>query len=600
MRFIPAEIREKSQFETHQMLFLDCWYGLTHNQSLDSYRVKCLNARTIVRELCEEIEIGRLDNPEFEAICQEALVLLENDPVVLTYFAKGVAALKPFLEKPPTLQIGSGTKQEKENTDNRTRLRDSKFAATDLLASLESRYFGTLCNRLTESLASKDILSVESLTNAILSDLVAQGWVLSELFRWHHKFIANDDRTFEQNLTFMLRQLKRQSEGYVVTLRISGGENVRQIPAFANFILSPNSGLEAEKEFQKRFIAEDEYTTFAKASFRSVDFLSAAILARDEIEPLLDALRFEFEPGLLNIDKQAFVVRAGDSRKMLVQIDNPVPNPIDSLDQDDFKTFSEKLSVALNSTTLDQESKNRIETAIRRYRFGRDSHNYSDKFLNWWMGIEALTSSGVQKIGRTVTENASHAMLCGYMFRILRDLLITLKYLRVEWRNDFKSVANVESLAELNVPGLVNLLQHKTQAPMLWDSITDRPHIVSRGRLITQWVNDPAKMATQLELHLRRLHWQISRLYRIRCCLVHGSRVRFRLALYSANLEYYLKQTLKFALNMLSESPHISDLTSLFQRAGVMWQRQFNALKENNASHAAINDAIFASIVAKD
>lgn len=599
MRFVLEEERKAKPLEQHEVLFLDCWYGLTHNQSLDSYRVKCLNARTIVRELCEELEIGRLDQPEFQGICEETLATLERDTVVPLSFSKGYAALKPLIATPP--QLSGGSKKDKEDAENKTRLRDLRFAASDLSAALEDRYFRTVCNRLQDALDNKDVANIAQLTDAVLSDLVAQGWELSELFRWHWKFLADDGRTFSENLAFMLKQLKRPEEEFAVTLRLSGGKNVREITEFGHFALSPKSGIVAEQDYQKRFVEEDDYTVFASGRFLSVDFLSAAICAREKIEPLLDALRFEFEPRLLSIDRNAMVVRAGDNRKMLVQVVNPVPNPVDPTDSEDFSKFSGKLSAVLRSPRLDANSKNRIETAFRRYRFGRDSDSYADKFLHWWMGLEALSSSGGPKIGRTVTCNVSHAMLTGYMFRILRDMLITLKYLKIEWHDDYKAPTQAETVADLSVPGLVKLLLDDALAKQLWNSLSDRPYIVARGEQVTEWVAKPDKAALQLKAHLQRLQWHIDRLYRIRCCFVHGSPVRFRLALYSANLEYYLKQTLTFALNALSEHQHVGDLGSLFQRAEVMWKRQIEALEDNaSANQQTINEAIYASVVTQD
>jgi len=597
MRYFPRTETSNQEFQPHELLFLDCWYGLTHEKSLDSYRVKCLNARTIVRELCQEVAEGRIDQPEFQGLCNESLAILRSDPALDPSFSLGLAAIMPFLESPPLLPASSD-KKEKEKLDKQDRLREMMFAATDLLAALESRYFSTACNRLVESLAKPEVQHIAPLTDAVVSDLVSRGWELGELFRWHRKFLAPDGRTFSKNLEFMIECLKRPPTEFKVTLRISGGKNLRQLTEFRSFSLSPQSHIQPEQEYQTRFASEDRYTVFAEGTFLSVDFLSAAIQARDAIEPLLDSLRFEFEPGLLSIDRQAFVVRGGDEKKMLVHVDNPVPNPVDKLDEESFKSFSERLATVLTSATIDTESKNRIETALRRYRFGRDSHNYADKFLHWWMGLEALTSVGGTRIGRTVTDNVKHGMLCGYLFRILRDMLITLKYLRVEWHADYRDKVPVESFAEIDVPGLLRIIRDKPLATRLWDSIPNCSYVVERGRQISEWVTEPTKAECQLSSHLQRLNWHVDRLYRIRCCLVHGAPVRFRLALYSANLEYYLKQMLMFTLNELARHEHITDLASLYQRNAVLWTRRIAALKDTKSPHEqTINEAIFASAV---
>jgi len=150
----------------------------------------------------------------------------------------------------------------------------------------------------------------------------------------------------------------------------------------------------------------------------------------------------------------------------------------------------------------------------------------------------------------------------------------------------------------MDVPGLLGIIRDKTLATRLWSSISNCSYVAERGRQISEWVTEPAKAEYQLSSHLQRLNWHVDRLYRIRCCLVHGAPVRFRLALYSANLEYYLKQMLMFTLNELAMHEHITDLASLYQRNAVLWTRRIASLKDTrSANEQTINEAIFASAV---
>ena len=117
---------------------------------------------------------------------------------------------------------------------------------------------------------------------------------------------------------------------------------------------------------------------------------------------------------------------------------------------------------------------------------------------------------------------------------------------------------------------------------------------------IANWLVAPNKTAVQLQSHLRQLQWHIQRLYRIRCCIVHGSPICFRLALFAANLEYYLKQTLMFSLNAFHEHPHITDLAGLFQRGVITWQRHLAQLGAKDANNDTIADAVFADVLIKN
>ncbi len=132
----------------------------------------------------------------------------------------------------------------------------------------------------------------------------------------------------------------------------------------------------------------------------------------------------------------------------------------------------------LSSSHLDTQSRNRIETAFRRYRFGRDSVNYTDKFLHWWLGLVVLTGVGGMHIGPTVTDTVSYIMLCGYMQRILHDLVLTIRALKFEWMEVFATSSGNPSLNMLTVEGLIQLLRNQAARDSLWTAINDRPHIL--------------------------------------------------------------------------------------------------------------------------
>ncbi len=81
----------------------------------------------------------------------------------------------------------------------------------------------------------------------------------------------------------MFETVGTRSGGFEVKLRISGGRNIRQISSLGSFRLSRQSGNAAQEDDKllERFATDDDYTTFAEVALESVDFLSAAIFARD-------------------------------------------------------------------------------------------------------------------------------------------------------------------------------------------------------------------------------------------------------------------------------------------------------------------------------
>jgi hypothetical protein len=190
--------------------------------------------------------------------------------------------------------------------------------------------------------------------------------------------------------------------------------------------------------------------------------------------------------------------------------------------------------------------------------------------------------------------------LNNYLNRILRDLLITIKYGRIIWPAELVGFCDGVQLKDLSIKHILTILQSGTHRDKLWSQLTDYPLVLHYGKKVSQWLLDPKQMAAQLELHLNHLRSHISRLYRIRCCIVHGSPIHFRLALFTANMEYYLKQMILFVLNSFYSFGHISTLDEVFCRGRLTGERLLAQLKDSKATPDDARDAVYADIVVRD
>ncbi len=233
MRVITADKLDAAGLDPHQRFFVELWYGMTHLYSLDSYRVRCLNAHGIVRELNEELHIGLVNDDELGALCGEALEILQDDPLInthFTHFAPQMRVIQPLLRKPP--------KGAKDSRNESLLWRQLKFVTQDFLVALDGGYLAQLCDAIPQAVKPNNEDQVRLLVSALLSELVAQGWPLESLFSWHRHFLKPVDQrthTFEQDLTFMLRQLKRGPQSFRVTLRLSGSKKFAASESFTAF-----------------------------------------------------------------------------------------------------------------------------------------------------------------------------------------------------------------------------------------------------------------------------------------------------------------------------------------------------------------------------
>jgi hypothetical protein len=591
MRVLNKDKLITAKLTPHESFFVELWYSMTHMQSLDSYRVKCMNSRMIVRELCEELKIAIIKNEELKGLCDEVTRILKNDPVIQNDFQTFAHEVSDRIEKFPQIKGGEKKKQQGESRE-RIHL---DFVVSDFSAELEKSYFEKLTSYLQRAIKPDNENEIKLLVDSLLSDLLDKGWPLETLFDWHRHFLKKKkkDYSFSENLAFMLKIFTSPPLEHLVSLRLQGGKKLEQLKRFEDFSFVGQVDIASDHPQKKKF-QTGQSLGFAQINVKGVDFLSAAIQAREQFEQLADLLRFDFEPSKLQVDRLCHVKRLRDTKEDFPYVRTAVPNPTEKNEYQDFNAFAHDLDIVSCKTEIEESSRTQLQAAIRQYRFGRDSENYKDKFLNWWMGLEALTRVDKKKdIGSSVTFNVSRVMAIPYLHRLIRDLLTTLKYSKIYWPQELVDISGCNDLEQLTVNQLIAVLQSEEAQNKLWEQCTAIPTLSFRGRELGDFLRDPQKTAKRLKEHVEHLEWHLNRIYRIRCCIVHGALIRFRLGLITANLEFYLKQVIQLVLKTFRNYDHIGSLSEFFHRAEFSYERTIESLEKEGAGPEQVKIAAF-------
>jgi hypothetical protein len=403
--------------------------------------------------------------------------------------------------------------------------------------------------------------------------------------------------SFNSNLKFMLKVLQQPPQPFEVTLRLWNCSKLISIREIGQFTISLEVNLEAnidgkvDNKFEK-FIKTPSSGCFAKTKVDAFDFLSAANIARETFENLMDFVRFEFEPNAINIDPSCYIKRLVDSKIAIFPISRGTPNPTPFISQEELLSFVKDIDTISKKTDLDINSISQIQSAIRQYRFGHDSDNFKDKFLYWWLGLEPISRFDEGDIGITVNNNISHLMAITYLNKLLTDLLSTLKHYEKSLPPELTAIYGAD-LKTLTTSQLLNILLDPAQKQHLLKHIRDYPVLSFNCQNIAENIADPKKTASYIEEHLKHVRWHLFRLYRIRCCIVHGSPIIFRLQLFSANLEYYLKQSILICIDTFKNNSHIPTLEEFFLRAITKYELLLSHLNEEHAT----NDVIYKVVV---
>jgi hypothetical protein len=100
----------------------------------------------------------------------------------------------------------------------------------------------------------------------------------------------------------------------------------------------------------------------------------------------------------------------------------------------------------------------------------------------------------------------------------------------------------------------------------------------------------PAAYRLILKQHEKRVRWQIQRVWRARCDIVHSARRAVSEFLLCANLEFYLKVTLMSLLAQLRQIKTLSDPEEFFERRIYSYQKLVADLE--SGSDAVLEDTL--------
>lgn len=112
--------------------------------------------------------------------------------------------------------------------------------------------------------------------------------------------------------------------------------------------------------------------------------------------------------------------------------------------------------------------------------------------------------------------------------------------LKIDWLPELAGHSGCPDIESLTVSKLLQILESSSDANRLWDLCTRYPVIVYFGKQLQDVLSDPSKLYDKLKEHRRHLEWQLTRLYRIRCCLM--------LALLYRLIWHYARQIWSFTL----------------------------------------------------
>ena len=233
---------------------------------------------------------------------------------------------------------------------------------------------------------------------------------------------------------------------------------------------------------------------------KSRDGRSAGLQAYGEIGQILDLMRFEYDTPNIRAGTR-FLLRDEDKYRLLA-LPQLVPNPEADPPTKTLEEFVSHLTDLAARDPSQTETRDRIFSAFRLYRLGTGANMFDNKLVNWWTGLEYLTSGGKngRDIGETVKSALAPTLTLTYLPKHLVAFRSALGTLGVE-----VEVAGVKvSIKQCSNVQLYAVLKDATQSAAILAACASQPYVWKHLAAFIEGIKTPASTAELIKAQDRK------------------------------------------------------------------------------------------------
>lgn len=534
--------------------FVERFQELLNRNSIDSYRVRCNNAFSLMCELK-----GVIDNwlkgyvKQFETVClciEETLSAMKEDDILDYSFYD-----KQLMMDDLTV-LSKADQKTRGDFGNQTIYLLDKFIHANQDSYIEKLY--AAINEMLNSdneIADGDFFplaeKLSKLAGALACELLNERFSMRHLYRESVK-LRNNVNDFVNAFALFQQNHHHQVplNSYDVVLKMNGGRNKR-LTSLEGFISeSPELLVPKDSRNDKinKFLAS-RGVLFYQTRIEAHDSAMAITHAVEQMESVLDRAMLGY--SILDVEVQRMALVALNRPEGNIYMVQPV-NVTDASYADNeqvVRNMISKISQIQNCDHIADDVKDRLTSSLRHLRIGNTEADTGQQLVNYWVALEFIFSSpkaADSTIPRLV-KNLLNILLCCYANRrmsYLNDILHKNGSLGEE--SDWWSLSDSE---------LDSLIA--TQSSLLIRFHLQEMKAAVRGN------RDAVK--TFYANHKKHLYWQIYRIYRYRNKLIHEAAILPGLDNVIRCQRFYLVLLLNQLIGYFSESSvHSLSMDSFF------------------------------------
>lgn len=534
-----------------QRFFIEKSLELLYLGTIDSYRVKLNNSRTILIELrycLKEFSNGRIKHfhtikgkeKKSRAIVDEAYEIIKCEDNFLTFstFSK-----EYFL----------GILRDLQEHDFK-----KAIACIDVLMIDNTNYLQNIVNTIEGYILANDttidgLYKIDRSLNFLFSELIYRGYSKGFLYKLFYAIFVNsltNTKSFDDHFNGFKDRVLGELSDYKVAFRIDTTQKVyeaiSEITTISNFALQDNindiSGIVRENREMQNFNQPGASRKFLICEVSAFDYLSALKRAKAELSEYLDVINLGLSDETLDIHSRILVIDLRSPERGNFQHNINFLDGKYRVEKEHYLHFRQRIPTILTNPNISPETKEKIKSAVRYLRLGNQSTEVEHKFINYWIGLEYLFSNYESQ--STIIRLKDHFINAHSLAYTKRNIYSFLKAFSQLSGADKALVATYTSENQDFLTDEVFYTQIESEL------LTRYPLLAYRAMRLKKWLFQPNRSPNAkeyLETHTNNLEIHFTRIYRLRNEIIHDAATNTNNELITSNLRYYLT----FILNEL-------------------------------------------------
>lgn len=263
----------------------------------------------------------------------------------------------------------------------------------------------------------------------------------------------------------------------------------------------------------------------------------------------------------------------------------PTPSVLKCKDTKQEKATQKLRKTIMNFGMKDRNSFRRFDTAMDLHALAVNTRAIENQLINLWTALETLIPKLVNS-GKDRIIQISDVLTPFLTINYVEKHIIQINYDLLKWNyEEYRSlIAGINEGAESDtttkIGAFLSMSKYDELREQLYGKLGDYPLLKFRIYMLYERMNNPEKLLNALKRHIKRVEWQIHRVYRTRNLIVHsGSLPKYADGIVE-NLHAYLDSLLDTVIDLVQNEKSIGTLEQAYSEISIRWNYHLAILEQ--------------------